>query len=33
MNISLKLDVNVFDAKNIIKWLDNEDVPNISMKI
>lgn len=26
MNISLKLDVNVFDAKNIIKWLDNEDV-------
>lgn len=26
MNISLRLDVNVFDAKNIIKWLDNEDV-------
>ena len=26
MKISLRLDVNVFDAKNIIKWLDNEDV-------
>lgn len=26
MNISLRLDVTIFDAKNIIKWLDNEDV-------
>lgn len=26
MDISLRLDVNVFDAKNIIKWFDNEDV-------
>lgn len=26
MKISLRLDVTIFDAKNIIKWLDNEDV-------
>lgn len=26
MKINLRLDVNVFDAKNIIKWLENEDV-------
>lgn len=26
MRISLRLDVTIFDAKNIIKWLDNEDV-------
>ena len=33
MKISLRLDVTIFDAKNIIKWLDNEDVKNILMKI
>ena len=26
MKVSLRLDVDVFDAKNIIKWLRNKDV-------
>lgn len=26
MNTNLRLDVNVLDAKNIIKWLRNKDV-------
>lgn len=26
MEISLRLDVEVFDAKNIIRWLENKEV-------
>lgn len=32
MNTNLRLDVNILDAKNIIKWLRNKDVTNFLNK-